>query len=51
MADLDGFEILGEAVPGLSLVFVCASRNCSFTGSSISNKVDHELILLGSGTI
>ncbi len=34
-----------------SVVLVCASRNCSFTGSLCSNEVSHELILLGSGTI
>ena len=51
VADSNGFKILGEAVPQPSLVLVCASRNCSFTGSFSSNKVNHELILLGSGTI
>jgi hypothetical protein len=47
----DGFEILGEPVPQPSLVLVCVSRNCSLIGSFSSNEVNHELILLGSGTI
>ncbi len=51
MADADDSEVLGESVPRLSLVLVCTSRNCSFTGSLCSNEVSHELILLGSGTI
>ncbi len=51
MADANGFEIPGETVPQLSVVLVCASRNCSFTGSFCSNEVSHKLILLGNGTI
>ena len=51
MAESDGVKILGETLPGLSLVLVCASSNCSFTGSFSSNEINHELISLGSGTI
>jgi hypothetical protein len=48
-ANANGFEIPGETQP--SVVLVCASRNCSFTGSFCSNNVSHKLILLGNGTI
>ncbi len=51
VADSDGLEVSGEASPRPSLVLVCASRNCSLTGSFCSNEVSHELILLGSGAI
>ncbi len=51
MANTDGSKVLGEMVPCPSVVLVCASRNCSFMGSFSSNKVSHELILLGSGSI
>ncbi len=51
VANTNGFEIPGEMVPLPSVVLVCASRNCSFTGSFCSNKVSHKLILLGNGTI
>jgi hypothetical protein len=51
MVDSDGSEVLGETVPQPSIIVVCASRNCFFTGSFISNKVSHKLILLGSGAI
>ena len=51
LANSAGIETLGEAVPQPSLIPVCASRNCSFMGSFSSNKVNHELILLDSGTI
>jgi hypothetical protein len=47
----NGLEVSGEKVPRLSMVLVCASHNCSFTGSFCSNKVSHELILLGIGAI
>jgi hypothetical protein len=47
----DGIEVLGEAIPRPSVVLVCASCNCSFTGSFSSNEVSHELISLGSGTM
>ncbi len=50
-ADADGFKIPGEMVPQPSVVLVCASRNCSLTGSFCSNKVSHKLISLGNGTI
>ncbi len=51
MANANGSEVLGESVPRLSMVLVCASRNCSFTGTHCSDEVSHELISLGSGTI
>ncbi len=51
VADSNGLEIPGEMVPRPSVVLVCASRNCSFTGSFCSNEVSHKLILLGSGAI
>ena len=51
VAESDGVEIHGELSPRPSLVVMCASRNCSFTGSFCSNKVGHELILLGSSTL
>jgi hypothetical protein len=51
VAGSNGLKIPGETVPRLSVVLVCASRNCSFTGSFCSNKVSHELILLGSSAI
>ncbi len=46
VADTDGSKVLGPSV-----VVVCAFRNCSFMESFSSNKVSHELILLGSGAI
>ncbi len=51
MAESDGLEVSREALPQLSLVLVCASRNCSFTRNFCSNKVSHELILLGSSAM
>jgi hypothetical protein len=51
VAESDGLEVLGETSPRPSLVLVCASRNCSFTGSFCSNDVSHELISLGSGAM
>ena len=51
VADSDGLEVSGEASPRPSLVLVCASRNCSLTGSFCSNEVSHELISLGSGAM
>jgi hypothetical protein len=51
VANSDGLEVSGETVPQPSMVLVCASHNCSFTGSFCSNKVSHKLILLGSGAI
>jgi hypothetical protein len=51
VANSDGLEVLGEASPRPSLVLVCASRNCSLTGSFCSNEVSHVLILLGSGAM
>ena len=51
VAESNGVEIHRESLPQPSLVFVCASRNCSLTSSFCSNKVSHELILLRSGTI
>ena len=51
VADSNGLEVSGEALPRLSLVLVCASRNCSLAGSFCSNEVGHELISLGSGAM
>ncbi len=51
VADSDGLKVSGEAWPQPSLDLVCASRNCSLTGSFCSNKVSHELILFGSGAM
>ncbi len=51
VAESDGGEVHGELSPRPSLVLVCVSRNCSFTGSFLSNEVSHELILLGSGAM
>ena len=51
MGEPDGGEVLVEPSPRPSLVLVCASRNCSFTGSFSSNEINHELISLGNGTI
>jgi hypothetical protein len=51
VADSNGLEVLGKASPRPSLVLVCASRNCSLTGSFCSNKVSHKLISLGSGAM
>ncbi len=50
VANANGFKIPGETVPQLSVVLVCASCNCSFTGSFCSNEVSHKLILLGNCT-
>jgi hypothetical protein len=43
VANSDGLEVSREASPRPSLVLVCASRNCSLTGSFCSNEVSHEL--------
>ena len=51
MGESNGVEVLVEPSPRPSLVLVCASRNCSFTGSLSSNEVNHELISLGNCTI
>ena len=51
VAESNGGEVHGESLPRPSLVLVCASRNCSFTGSFCSNEVSHKLISLGSCTI
>jgi hypothetical protein len=51
VADSNGLKIPRETVPRLSMVLMCASHNCSFTGSFCSNEVSHKLILLGSGAI
>ncbi len=51
VANSDGLKVSGETVPRPSVVLVCASHNCSFTGSFCSNEVSHELISLGSGAI
>ncbi len=51
VANSYGLKVSGEMVPRQSVVLVCASRNCSFTGSFCSNEVSHELISLGSGAI
>jgi hypothetical protein len=51
VANSNGLKVSVETVPRPSVVLVCASRNCSFTGSFCSNGVSHELISLGSGAI
>jgi hypothetical protein len=51
VADSNGLEVLGKALPRPSLVLVCASRNCSLMGSFCSNEASHELILLGSSAM
>ncbi len=51
VANADGSEVLGELLPQPSVVLVCASCNCSFPGNFCSNKVSHELILLGRVSI
>ncbi len=45
VTEANGAKILGEAVPQLSVVLVCAPRNCSFTGNFCSNEISHKLIL------
>jgi hypothetical protein len=51
VADTDRSEVLGKTVTQPSVVVVCASCNCSFTGSFSSNEVSHKLISLGIGVI
>jgi len=51
VGEADGVEVEAEAFPRPRSVVVCASRNCSFTGSFSSDEVSHELISLGSCTI
>ncbi len=51
VANSDGLKVSGEMVPRPSVVLVCASRNCSFTGSFCSNEVSHKLFSLDSGAI
>jgi hypothetical protein len=37
VAESDGIKVSGEASPRPSLVLMCASRNCSFTGCFCNN--------------
>ena len=46
-----GVAPLGPAAPRPSLVLVCLSCNCIFTGSLCSKEVSQETILLGNGAI
>jgi hypothetical protein len=45
------FTVLCVLNPCPSISLECASINCCLTGSQSSSKVNHEVILLGSGTI
>jgi hypothetical protein len=47
-ANANGSKVLGESLPQPVVVCVCASHNCSFTGSFCSNKISHALISLES---
>jgi hypothetical protein len=47
VANTNGSKVLDESLSRPVVVFVCASHNCSFTGSFCSNEVCHDLILLG----
>ncbi len=51
VANANGSKVLGELLPQQSMVLMCVSCNCSFTGSFCSNEVSHKLILLGRVTI
>ncbi len=47
----DAFVILAPSLPCPRLLCMCTSLYCGFTGYFCSNAINHEVVLLGRGTI